>query len=57
MPKFNVYFMSPMVSWAGIEAKNKEEAINQCEVDSRLDAAEGPFQYYAEEIEEEEIPS
>ena len=40
MKKFTVYFMSPYCAWEGIEAKNKKEAIAQCDVPPEYDMNE-----------------
>ena len=31
MAKFTVYLMTPCLTWEDVEAKNKDEAIRQCE--------------------------
>jgi len=53
MPKYKVYLLSPMVEWEGITAKDKEEAINKCEIPYfSPDPAEGPFAYHVVEQNE-----
>jgi hypothetical protein len=53
MPKYKVYLLSPIVEWEGITAKDKEEAIDKCEIPYFSPGpAEGPFAYHA--VEENE---
>ena len=54
MKTYNVHFMSPMLSWEGVEANSEQEAIEQCEIDDRIDLSDGPFRFIAEEIDDNE---
>lgn len=51
MPKYNVYFMSPMMEWEDIEADNEAQAIERCGTPD-VDPADGPYSWIAEEQED-----
>ena len=38
MPKYTVHLLTPYMSWEGVEAKSKKEAIAQCNADPEPDA-------------------
>jgi hypothetical protein len=53
MKKFNVYFMTPFVTYENIEAKDEDDAIRQCSVPAEFDANE-PSTFMAIETENDE---
>lgn len=47
MPKWRVFFMTPYVEYADVEARTEEEAIAQCETPPYWDPNEGPSMFVA----------
>jgi len=45
MSKFNVYFMTPALSWEEVNAQNKQEAIDLCNEDSMMIVDDEPHSW------------
>ncbi len=53
MKTYEVSVLTPYVTYT-IKARTKKEAIEKCPTPDYIDFCDGPIQYVAEEIEEDE---
>lgn len=54
MPTYDVTFCTPYMTFEGVQADSKEEAIDKCLQPEEVDAGDGPFAWVAEEVDPNE---